>query len=71
LWDTNMIKIFKDGNEVEYYTLLTDFYIDIFFPKYLLNVIKRTHEQKSKTDKVLLEYLSLLEDMYTISKSKN
>jgi len=71
LWDTNLIKIFKDENGTEYYTLLTDFYIDIFFPKYLLNVIKRTHEQKSKADKVLLEYLSLLEDMYTISKSKN
>ncbi|MFX0083749.1 MAG: hypothetical protein ACFE94_18515, partial [Candidatus Hodarchaeota archaeon] len=71
LWDTNMIKVFKDENGIEYYTLLTDFYINIFFPKYLLNVIKRTHEQKSKTDKVLLEYLSLLEETYyTVSKSK-
>jgi hypothetical protein len=70
LWDTNMVKVFKDENGIEYYSLLTDFYIDIFFPKYLLNVIKRSHEQKSKTDKVLIEFLSLLEDMYTSSKSK-
>ncbi|MFX1532212.1 MAG: hypothetical protein ACFFBC_13940, partial [Promethearchaeota archaeon] len=70
LWDTNMIKIFKDGNEVEYYTLLTDFTIDLLFPKYLLNVIKTTNDQKSKSDKVLLQYLNILEETYYNLKSK-
>ena len=64
LWDTKMIKIFKDENEVEYYTLATDFYIDLIFPKYQLNVIKTLNEQKSKSEKVLLQYLDILEETY-------
>ncbi|MHA2393803.1 MAG: DUF2341 domain-containing protein [Promethearchaeota archaeon] len=70
LWDTNMIKVFKDENEVEYYTLLSDFYIDLLFPKYLLNIIKTANDQKSKSDKVLLQYLNLLEETYYTMKSE-
>jgi hypothetical protein len=70
LYDTNMIKVFKDENGIEYYSLITDFYIDLIFPKYLLSVIKSSYEQKSKADKVLLEYLDLLEDAYIDLKSK-
>ncbi|MFW9828356.1 MAG: DUF2341 domain-containing protein [Candidatus Thorarchaeota archaeon] len=70
LYDTNMIRIFKDENDIEYYALITDFYVDLIFPKYLLNVIKRLYEQKSKTDKVLLKYLDLLEDVYIDLQSK-
>jgi hypothetical protein len=70
LWDTNMIKVFKDENEIEYYTLLTDFTIDLLFPKYLINIIKTTYDQKSKSDKVLLQYLNLLEETYSNLKSK-
>ncbi|MFW9782942.1 MAG: DUF2341 domain-containing protein, partial [Candidatus Heimdallarchaeota archaeon] len=64
LYDTNMIKLFKDNKGIEYYTLISDFYIGLVFPKYLLNVIKASHDQKSKTDKVLHEFLRLLEDTY-------
>jgi len=71
LYDTNMIKVFKDENEVEYYTLLADFYIDIIFPKYLLNIVKLSYEQKSKTDIVLQEYLNLLEETYINLKLKH
>jgi len=70
LYDNKMIRIFKDQNETEYYALITDFYIDLIFPKYLLRIIKTSFEQKSKTDKVLLEYLNLLEETYTSQKSK-
>ncbi|MHA2281741.1 MAG: LamG-like jellyroll fold domain-containing protein [Promethearchaeota archaeon] len=70
LYDTNMIRVFKDENDIEYYALITDFYVDLIFPKYLLSVIKRSYTQKSKTDKVLLEYLDLLEDSYIDLKSK-
>jgi hypothetical protein len=70
LYDNKMIRIFKDQNETEYYALITDFYIDFIFPKYLLRIIKTSFEQKSKTDKVLLEYLNLLEETYTSQKSK-
>ncbi|MFW9772156.1 MAG: LamG-like jellyroll fold domain-containing protein [Candidatus Thorarchaeota archaeon] len=70
LWDTNMIKVFNDKDGTEYYALLTDFYIGQIFPKYILNIIKLSYEQKSKTNKVLQEYLSLLENTYTDIKSK-
>lgn len=65
-----MIKIFKDANNIEYYTLLTDFYIDLIFPKYLLNVIKVINDQKSKSDKVLNQYLNILEETYFNLKSE-
>ncbi|MFX0081313.1 MAG: LamG-like jellyroll fold domain-containing protein [Candidatus Hodarchaeota archaeon] len=64
LWDTQMIKVFKDENNIEYYTLLSDLYIDYIFPKYLLSNIKLAYEQKSKAKKVLIEYLKVLEDAY-------
>ncbi|MFX1426805.1 MAG: hypothetical protein ACFFBE_10165 [Promethearchaeota archaeon] len=70
LYDNKMIRVFKDENEIEYYALITDFYIDFIFPKYLLKIIKTSFEQKSKTDKVLLEYLNLLEETYTNLKLK-
>ena len=71
LYDTNMIKVFKDESGVEYYALLTDFYIDFIFPKYLLNVVKVMNDQKSKSDKVLIQYLNILEDAYYNLKSKD
>jgi hypothetical protein len=70
LWDINLIKVFKDEKGVEYYTLLTDFHINIIFPKYLLNVIKVLNEQKSKSDKVLIQYLNILEETYFNLKSE-
>jgi hypothetical protein len=70
LWDTNMIRVFQDDNGVEYYALLTDFYANFVFPKYQLNVIKVANEQKSKSDKVLIQYLNILEDTYYNLKSK-
>jgi hypothetical protein len=64
LWDAQMIKIFKDESGIEYYTLLTDVYIDLIFPKYQLNLIKILDNQKSKSDKVLIQYLDILEETY-------
>ena len=69
LWDTKLVQVFQDAREVEYYALLSDFYIDLIFPKYLLNTIKNVHEQKSKSDIVLLEYLTVLENSYTDVKA--
>jgi hypothetical protein len=71
LWDTNMIKVFKDEKGLEYHALLTDFYTDFIFPKYLLNVVKLSYEQKSKAEKVLQEYLNILEETYTELKLKD
>ena len=69
LWDNKMIKVFHDEKDNEYYALLSDFYIDFIFPKYLLTAVKTAYEQKSKVNKVLVEYLNTLEDAYFDLKS--
>ena len=70
LWDAQMIQVFQDSRGNEYYALLTDFYLDLIFPKYSLNIIKGEYELKSKSSQVLVEYLNVLEDAYTDLKSK-
>ncbi|MFW9822965.1 MAG: DUF2341 domain-containing protein [Candidatus Thorarchaeota archaeon] len=70
LFDAGMIKIFQDENKNEYYALLCDLYIDLIFPKYLLSVIKAIYEQKSMSNRALIEYLQILEDSYYDLKSK-
>ena len=59
-------------NKVEYYALLSDLNVSLVFPKYLLNIIKKQYEVKSKSDQVLIECLNVLEDMYLefLTKSK-
>ena len=64
IWDNQMIQVFQDDRQNEYYTLLTDFSLEKIFPKYLLNIIKKEYDQKSKSDQVLVEYLNVLEDTY-------
>ncbi|MDX1798165.1 MAG: hypothetical protein R3255_05910, partial [Candidatus Lokiarchaeia archaeon] len=70
LWDNQLIAVFQDEMKNEYYALLSDFYIDLIFPKYILQIIKTSYEQKSLTDKVLIEYLGTLEDVYYNLKSE-
>ncbi len=69
LWECQMIQVFQDDKNNEYYALISDFYIDKIFPKYLLNIIKAEYEKKSKADRVLLEYLTVLENTYLNLKS--
>ena len=64
-----MIQVFQDEKNNEYYALLSDFYIEKIFPKYLLNIIKAEYEKKSKADQVLLEYLTVLENSYVNLKA--
>jgi len=64
LWDTQMIQVFQDERNNEYYALLSDYYLDLVFPKYLLNIIKNVYDQKSKANQVLVEYLTVLENSY-------
>jgi hypothetical protein len=69
LWESKMIQVFQDERNNEYYALLSDFYVDLIFPKYLLNVIKEEYDKKSKASQVLIEYLSVLENSYLNLKS--
>ena len=69
LWDTQLIQVFQDERGNEYYALLSDFHLELMFPKYVMNVIKTVYDQKSKADQVLMEYLTVLENTYTNLKS--
>jgi len=69
LWECQMIQVFQDEMNNEYYALLSDFHLDLIFPKYLLNVIKSEYDRKSKAEQVLVEYLNVLEDTYLSIKS--
>ena len=69
LWEGQMIQVFQDEMNNEYYALLSDFHLDLIFPKYLLNIIKSEYERKSKAEQVLVEYLNVLEDAYMSIKS--
>ncbi len=64
LWDNKMIQVFQDERNNEYYALITDFYIDLVFPEYMMNVIREEYVNKSKAEEVLVEYLTVLEDAY-------
>ncbi|MFX0146038.1 MAG: hypothetical protein ACFE9C_18370, partial [Candidatus Hodarchaeota archaeon] len=64
LWDNRMIKVFHDEKNIEYYALISDFYIEYLFPKYLLKAVKTEYDQKSKNKKALIEYLNILEESY-------
>lgn len=69
LWENQMILVFRDDRNNEFYALLSDFLIKLIFPKYLLNVIKSEYEKKSKAEQVLIEYLNVLENTYLGLKS--
>ena len=59
-----MIQVFQGPKGIEYYGLLSDFYVNKIFPKYIMDTIIKEYEVKSKADKVLVEYLNVLEDAY-------
>ena len=64
LWGLQLVHVFRDEQNVEYYGLIGDFHIDLMFPKYQFQVIKSEYEQKSKANKVLIEYVKVLQDAY-------
>jgi len=69
LWQANLITVLQDKTGHEYYALLSDFNLELIFPKYLLKIIKNGYDHKSKADNVLIEYLNILEDTYLNLKS--
>ncbi len=70
LWEVKMIQVIQDEKGNEYYALLTDFFIQTFFPQYLLNIIKEQYATKAKSNQVLVEYLNVLEDAFLERKEK-
>ena len=43
LWDNQLVKVFRDDKNNEYYALISDFYMDLIFPKYISRVIKTAY----------------------------
>jgi hypothetical protein len=70
LWGLRMIQVLQDETGNEYYGLVTDFIIKSAFPKYQLSVIKEEYEKKSKSNKVLVEYLNILKDSFLETTKK-
>jgi len=64
LYENKLIQVFQDKRSIEYYAMLSDFNLSLIYPKYALNTIIQEYELKSKMDKVLVEYLNVLEDTY-------
>jgi len=68
LWNNNIIHVFQDSSGTEYYSLISDFHISLVYPKYIVNLIIKHYDVKSKSEKVLIEYLNVLEDTYHPTK---
>ncbi|MFX0070452.1 MAG: hypothetical protein ACFFAO_05110, partial [Candidatus Hermodarchaeota archaeon] len=64
LLDLKIIHIYKDVEEVEYYALLNDFFIELLTPEYILTLIRFSHINNLRSKEVLNQYLNLLEKSY-------
>jgi len=64
LLETKLIISFQDMGGIEYYALLTDFFIENFIPEYILNNLNSYLENRTKSNHVLSKYLNLLEEAY-------
>ena len=69
LWESNIIHVFQDESGNEYYALISNPFIFLAHPKYILNVILHEYDVKSKSEPVLIEYLKALDDSYYSTKS--
>jgi len=71
LWDSKMIAVFQDDSGTEYYCLITDFYISLYYPRYNLDTIRKQFLSKSQNPKALLKALDIMREEYiSISKSR-
>jgi hypothetical protein len=70
LWENKMILVLQDKNGFEYYALISDFSIELVFPKYILNIVRDMYRNKSQSSNVLIEYLDVIEDTYLNLKER-
>ena len=71
LWDTKMIAVFQDDSGTEYYCLITDFYVSLYYPRYNLDTIRKQFLSKAQNPKALLKALDIMREEYiSISKSQ-
>jgi len=64
LWETKMIAVFQDDSGTEYYCLISDFYISLFYPRYNLDTIRKQYISKSQNPKALMKALDIMREEY-------
>ncbi|MHA1264270.1 MAG: hypothetical protein ACTSRS_03465 [Candidatus Helarchaeota archaeon] len=64
LWDANLLRMLKNKQGEELYLLKSDIRIQKYFPEYIINTIRKSYNEKTKPNAVLLEHLKLLRDTY-------
>ena len=64
LYEAKLLQVFQDKKKIEYYALLSDIKVDELLPYYILNTVITSHNNKTKTNQVLIEYLDILENTF-------
>ncbi|MBD3352684.1 MAG: hypothetical protein GF364_14450 [Candidatus Lokiarchaeota archaeon] len=65
-WELQMIAVLEDKHKVEFYCLISDFYISKFYPTYNIDTIIESYKNKVQGKKVLLKALDLMREEYYI-----
>ncbi|MHA1248837.1 MAG: hypothetical protein ACTSRP_02480 [Candidatus Helarchaeota archaeon] len=64
LWNAGLIRILKDKQNREYYFLKSDIRVERFFPMYLIDVIRKSYNNRTIANHVLIEHLIILKEEY-------
>jgi len=64
LWNSGLIRILKDKQGNEYYFLKSDIRIEKFFPSYLIDTIRKSYNNQTIANHVLIEHLNILKEEY-------
>ncbi|MHA1253742.1 MAG: hypothetical protein ACTSRP_27500 [Candidatus Helarchaeota archaeon] len=59
-----IVKIIKDENNKEWVLLLTDITAEVFFPEFMIELIRQNQMNKKLNDNVAIKHLDLLEHTY-------
>jgi hypothetical protein len=62
LLENEIIQIIPDENGKEYYALLSEPYVDILFPEYILNAIISNYNSGLTENNILLRYLNIIKE---------
>ena len=71
LIENNIVTVIENKNSVRLYGLLSDIYITLLFPRYIVNNIISGYKEKSMASEVLKEYLNILETSYMETHKEN
>ena len=64
-----MIFTMSDEKKTEYFGLISDFFVTVFYPTYKLDVITDMYRRKDQSDTMLLKALELLREEFIQRKT--